>query len=150
MGEKQRYDGYFTVEAALIMPMVLLFMTTMLYAAFYVYDRCMLEQCAYQAALRGSSNLNRTNEAAYKAAENAAVSLVTDKIYAASDLSYFITVTATEVSVEYDCKVNIPMLGWLSEYIKDLDFGIHTVKNVPRSRQVRLIRLMNRINNLIQ
>ena len=54
---KRRTGGYFTVEAALILPMVILFMTTMLFVGFYVYDRCMLEHCAYEAAVRGSSSL---------------------------------------------------------------------------------------------
>ena len=49
---KRRMGGYFTVEAALILPMVILFMTTMLFVGFYVYDRCMLEHCAYEAAER--------------------------------------------------------------------------------------------------
>ena len=39
--------GYFTVEAALVFPMALLFTAMMIFLAFYSYDRCILEQSAY-------------------------------------------------------------------------------------------------------
>ena len=48
--------GYFTVEAALVFPMALLFTAMMIFLAFYSYDRCILEQSAYEAALRGTGN----------------------------------------------------------------------------------------------
>ena len=52
----EKTGGYFTVEAALLLPFVMMSIVFMIFLSFYCYDRCILEQCAYAAALRGSSN----------------------------------------------------------------------------------------------
>ena len=137
--------GYFTVEAALIMPMVILFMTTMLFVGFYVYDRCMLEHCAYEAAVRGSSSLYRSNEEAYEITKKAVDTLPANKIFAARNLEYAISVTDSQIQVVYECDVNVPLLQWLREYTQETNFHIHAVGKAPRGRQVKLIRAMNRV-----
>lgn len=45
-------DAYFTVEAALIMPMVLALYVLIIYASFFMYDRCVAEQDAYILCMR--------------------------------------------------------------------------------------------------
>ena len=135
---KRRMGGYFTVEAALILPMVILFMTTMLFVGFYVYDRCMLEHCAYEAAVRGSSSLYRSNEEAYEATLDAVNLMVKDKIFAARNLEYYITVTGSDIEVGYE---------WLSQYTKEVNFHVYAKGRAPRGRQVKLIRIMDRIIN---
>lgn len=129
------------------MPMVILFMTTMIFIGFYVYDRGMLEHCAYEAAVRGSSSLYRTNEEAYEVTRSAVDSLPANRIFAAGDLEYTITVTGTDIQVVYECDVNVPLLSWLSQYTRETAFHIYAKGVAPRGRQVKLIRAMNRIGN---
>lgn len=43
-----------TVEAAMIMPSVILLMALLLYISFFLYNRCILSQDAYLLAFRGS------------------------------------------------------------------------------------------------
>lgn len=143
-------SGYFTVEAALILPIVLLFLTTMLFMGFYSYDRCILEQSACEAALRGSSNRFSTQEEAYAETESAAQSLLTEKVFAASGLKYTVTVSQKDVTVSYECCVNVPFLSWLSEYLENVDFSIYVTKTVPRSRPVESIRLFRRISGNVK
>lgn len=142
--------GYFTVEAALILPMVLLILTTMLFMGFYSYDRCILEQSAYEAALRGSSNRLSTQEEAFAEAESAAQSLLTEKVFAVSGLTYTVTVTQKSVTVAYECNVNVPFISWLSEYLENVDFNICVAKTVPRSRPVEKIRLIRKVSENVK
>ena len=44
-----------TVEAALIMPVVLFLILFLIYMGFYLYDRCSMEEDLHVAALRGSN-----------------------------------------------------------------------------------------------
>ena len=44
--DKKYEDAYFTVEAALLIPMVMLFTVMMIFLSFYSYDRCILERSA--------------------------------------------------------------------------------------------------------
>lgn len=143
---RKRLNGYFTVEAALIMPMVILFLSTMLFLGFYVYDRCFLGHCAYEAAVRGSSSLCRTNEEAYEVTLQAVERLPAKRVFATNELKYTIEVTGTTVEVIYECDVNVPFLEWLSQYTDDVDFHIRVKGSAPRGRQVKLIRAMDRIS----
>lgn len=54
--------GYFTVEAALVMPIVLYVIFMILYLLFFQYNRCLLELDMGIFALRGSLAQAETNE----------------------------------------------------------------------------------------
>lgn len=150
-GFQEKYAAaYFTVEASLILPMVLLFTVMMIFLAFYSYDRCILEQSAYEAALRGtSSHFDSANEA-YEEAAIAAGRLIEDKLFALHDLKYSVSVTSDSVIVSYSCEVNMPFISWLGEYINDLDFSINISREAKRSKQTKTIRGCRIANNLIE
>ena len=46
--------GSFTIEAALLMPLVLMILIGVLYLDFFVHDRAYLTAAAYEAAVSGS------------------------------------------------------------------------------------------------
>lgn len=140
MTEKGYFTGYFTIEAALLLPMTLLFIVMMIFLGFYSYDRCILEQSAWQAAVRGSSNQFQSNEEAYQATCYAAESLIKEKLFAVKDITYGVTVTALHVEVSYECSIQMPCLTWLGEYVEDTDFTIHVKKTMYRSRQTAIVR----------
>ena len=48
-------DAYMSVEAAIVMPMVLCLFVMLIYTAFYLYDRCVFQQDAYILCFRESS-----------------------------------------------------------------------------------------------
>lgn len=50
----RKVNAYFTVEAALILPMVLGVIVLIIYLWFFQYDRCLMEQDAGILALRGT------------------------------------------------------------------------------------------------
>lgn len=87
----RKTDGYFTVEATLIMPVVLYVCIFIIYMGFYLYDKCVMKQDAYRAALTGSSIYRDDNQKVYNAASDRVVKLAADK-YIATDYSYIITV----------------------------------------------------------
>lgn len=49
----KKIDAYFTVEAALVFPIVLAVIVFTIYLLFFQYDRCLLEQSAGVLAMRG-------------------------------------------------------------------------------------------------
>lgn len=55
-GRKKRPgpEAYFTVEAALVMPVVLCMIVMIIYLSFYLYDRCILAQDLYLLSYRQS------------------------------------------------------------------------------------------------
>lgn len=51
---KKRAKGYLTVEASMLVPLVVLLIALLLYLSFFLYNRCILTQDAYILAFRGS------------------------------------------------------------------------------------------------
>lgn len=141
--------AYFTVEASLILPMALLFITMMVFLAFYSYDRCIMEQSAYEAALRGTGSHFDSAEEAYKASETAAGRLVSEKLFAIRDFGYSVSVTADCVTVSYSGVVNMPLLSWLGEYVNDLDFSLNVSREAKRCKQTKTIRGCRALNKVL-
>lgn len=146
---KKTEKGYFTVEAALVFPMVLLFTVMMIFLAFYSYDRCILEQSAYEAALRGTGNHITSAQEAYAQAYDAAGRLVDEKLFAIHDFTYEVSVTADLVTVNYHCVVNMPLMSWLCEYVSGMDLTLDIYGEARRCRQTRTVRVCRIINKLI-
>lgn len=50
----KRMNGYFTVEASLVIPLTVFLFGFIFYLTFYLYDRCVASQDTYLLAFRGS------------------------------------------------------------------------------------------------
>lgn len=146
---KQYEAAYFTVEAALILPMVMLFTVMMIFLAFYSYDRCILEHSAYEAALRGTSSHFKTAGEAEAAAGAAAARLVEEKLFALHDFRYDVAADAGSVTVTYHCTVNMPFAAWLGEYVSGIDMTLDISRSARRLRPARTIRDCRILNGLI-
>ena len=132
--------GYFTVEAALILPFVIMTIVFMTFLSFYCYDRCVLEQCAYAAALRGSSNRFADTKEAYNEAQRAAESLISDKLFAVRECKTTVCVSGGMVTVTYECKVNMPIGGLLQDLLEEDVLTLEVTKKVPRNKTVAILR----------
>lgn len=51
ISKKYTLNGYFTVEASFLLPMVLLFLALVLYTGFFLYQRCLLTVDGYRLAV---------------------------------------------------------------------------------------------------
>lgn len=101
--------GYMTVEATLIMPVVLYLCIFVMYSGFFLYDRCVMKQDAFRAVLKGSSIYGQDNTEAYNATweqlEN-----ITAKKYIATDCQYEVRVQ-DKVSVSINGYIEMPFWG---------------------------------------
>lgn len=147
--KKRCMEAYFTVEAALILPIVMLLTVMMIFLAIYSYDRCVMEHSAYEAALRGTNSHFRTAKEAESAACAAAEKLVEGKLFAIYAFSYDVAVDAGSVTVTYHCAVNMPLLTWLGEYVSGIDTALDISRSAVRLRPARTIRDCRILNGLI-
>ena len=147
--KKQYEAAYFTVEASLILPAVMLFTVMMIFLGFYSYDRCVMEHSAYEAALRGTSSHYKTAQEAEAAARTAASRLVEDKLFAMHDFQYDVAVDAGSVTVSYRCVVNMPFATWLWEYVPEIDLTLEISRSAKRLRPARTIRDCRVLHGLV-
>jgi hypothetical protein len=153
MGDKKYEPAYFTLEASLIFPMVLLFTSMMIFLAFYSYDRCIMQLSAYEAALRGASNHYESASEAESVAQSAAAVLINDKLFAMKDFKYSVEVDASKVTVNYHCIVNMPFKSWLGGYTGGFSDKLMTIDvsaSASRLHQARTIRQCRVLNKLIK
>lgn len=64
MRKKSYYDGYMTVEASFVVPLVVMIILLLLYWGFFCYDKTVSIQCSYLAALRTSNQWDLTSSEA--------------------------------------------------------------------------------------
>lgn len=139
MNKKARVEGYFTVEAALIFPMVMFLTIVLMFVAFYTYDRSRLEHCAWEACMAGARNCHKTNEEAHDAALEAAKFCVGDSLFAVKNLDTEVDVNLLEVTVTYKCQVNMPFLNLVSS-LTESDFVIEVSESLSKNKQVTVVR----------
>lgn len=101
--------GYMTVEATLIMPIVLYLCIFMMYSGFFLYDKCVMKQDAFRAVLKGSSIYGQDNAEAYNAAWEQ-MNTITAKKYIAADCQYEVQVQ-DKVSVSISGYIDMPFWG---------------------------------------
>lgn len=139
---KQQFfeSAYFTVEAALILPTVMLFTVMMIFLAFYSYDRCVMEHCAYEAALRGTGSQISSATEAEKIVSTAAERLIEERLFALRDFSYEVSVDAKQVTVTYYSEINMPFMTWLGEYMPNINMTFNVSRSAKRLNPTRTIR----------
>jgi hypothetical protein len=147
------YEGaYLTVEAVLVMPIVILFISIMIFLSFYAYDRSVLEHSAYNAALIGASGHFDTAQEATERAKKEAALLTENKVFAVKDLTHSVSADGNSVTVTYKCVVNMPFKLWIGEFIRgfsDEDMTFSVTKTAPRLKPARTIRDFKFANKLI-
>lgn len=104
-----KWEAYLTVEAVLVFPMALYICIFIIYSGFYIYDRCVIGQDAYRAALRGSSLYRQDNQEVYNAAEDTLRKFMTDK-YITAECTFLIKVQQ-DVSITMEGRAIMPFKG---------------------------------------
>lgn len=136
----RKVSGYFTVEAALLLPVTIMIIVFMIFLSFYCYDRCILEQCAYAAALRGSSNRFTSTQEAYEEAAGAAEALIERKLFAVKEVTSTVRVSGLAVTVTYECEVNMPVGDWVKAVVGKDALCMEVSKKVMRNKTVAVLR----------
>ncbi len=55
----RKFKGYMTLEASLVMPVVICVIVLIIYFTYYLYGRCMLSQDTYILAFRATRTASR-------------------------------------------------------------------------------------------
>lgn len=104
-------NGYFTVEAAFIVPIALGTIVFIIYMMFYQYDRCLLEQDIGALAMKGTVNFREDGQSAVNRLNEQAAFVYGDKYVAFEDGNVDIEVKGGKVTVEGKGKIYLPFAG---------------------------------------
>lgn len=115
MRYKIRFKGIYTIEAALLLPMILTVIVLIIYWAYYLHDREILSSAAYTASLRGSQMINGEN--IEEELNKICLDLYKDRLLATTNVNYEISRTSKEIIVEYSGNIKIPGGTLLCRYL---------------------------------
>lgn len=142
-----KLKGSCTIEASILFPLIMTVTVMMIYMAFFIHDRCVLNAAAYQAALRGSRV--RTEEGKVMSVTSAAARELTGGILlAATDVSPDIVITGEEIEVSYEGIMKIPAAALLFRISGSDGIHIKVRSTAKRKDPVRFIRECRFIENM--
>ena len=137
-------NAYFTVEASMLIPLILGGIIFVIYLGIYLYDVCTLKQVSYIAALRGSQLKNVSGEEIKGYTEQQLNKLLEHQILAKEKSDTQINITNSKVKVKVTTKITMPF----SEFIlKTIGFWkIENKAEANRLNPVDIIRNVRKVN----
>lgn len=122
----RKVRAYFTVEAALILPMALGIIVLIMYLWFFQYDRCLLEQDAGILVLRGTVMEAESHQKRVQLLTKEAEQMYQDKYIAWEDSKVSVTVKQDKIQVKKEGALRFPFQG----------LGIEKGKNIWKTEAV--------------
>lgn len=139
--------GSFTVEAALVFPIVLAVVLFLIYSAFYIHNREVLTEAAYETAVYGSV-IDRTDSDSMKRKMLAKCSrAVRERLISAKTPTYYIEVDKNQVTVSVSSKMQAVQLVGLENFYNT---GIQAKRSAIYVNPVDRVRLAASIRKLAE
>ncbi len=140
----RKRNAYFTVEAALILPLVMSALLLVTFLVIFQYDRCLLEQdmgllAVYAGTVRGESETETARLIRNRAAE-----LSREKYVAWETEGLWITVEKGGVRIEGEGRLNFPLPEW-NLFHRDNVWEAKSLRRTVRVSPVDFIRIYRRI-----
>lgn len=149
--KNKKINGYFTIEAALLMPVFLCVTVLLCYLAFYMCNRVVLLRDTYVTGLRGSLRQEMTNKevAAYALQQSEGLA---EKYYAVSQMNRKVQVNGKEIVVEIECEMQIPfdVFIWMDRGVVNREWKIKEKKIIDRTNPAAFIRTCRKIEKVME
>lgn len=138
--------GSYTVEAAVIVPMVLFVLLFIIYSAFYMHNQAVLNIAAYETAVYGST-LNPAEEEIKEKMSGKYMEAIKGRLIAMKRPDVYVQVDGSRVTVKTCGEMQTISVGWLPTYDGE---KIEVEKTVEYQNPVHKLRLWNTIKGLRQ
>lgn len=141
---KKRKNAYMTLEASLVIPLIVGGIIFLLFLGFYLYNACVIKQAVYVAALRGSQLTNVTSDEVEAYVQQQLENLMGNQILARENMEKEISVSIGKVKVRISSHMQMPLTEWISS-VTNL-WSIESKAEASRINPVDIIRNVRKIN----
>lgn len=148
-GLQKAYKASFTIEAAVIMPLTIAIIFLLIFFSMFAYNRAVLTQDAYIAALRGCNPFYDIEEDVYEKAYQSAEELTGQKLLAMHELQPEVRVEKEKVEVIYTGFVRIPRGIIPSPSLQREGWVLKAEGQAKRKEPVDFIRKCRKIEELL-
>ncbi len=152
--EFKKAEGYFTVEASLVMPLVIFLIGFIFYLTFYLYNRCAIAQDTYVLAFRGSLCSNLCCEKSPEEVKQFIIGKSTGqfgkKYMGISSLDNSVKVDKRKISVEASGVLTAAFTGQLGLGNKWRFGGNGQAERICPTECIRKVRLLKKGMDLVE
>ena len=141
---KKERSAYLTMEASLVIPIILGGIIFILYIGFYLYNFAIINQVAYIAALRGSQMKQASSSQVKNYVEEQVDELLSHQILAREDIEKEVNVSAGKIKVKIYTSMN-PLFAKLMP-LQEENWEISGEAQVSRVKPIEIIRGVRKIN----
>ena len=138
--------GYMTVEAGFIVPWAFFIMVFLIYAGFYLYDKCVLFQDVYAVCFRGSIQKEADFQLSYVNAH--LKEQFGQKYFAVEYVDGRVEQSGKELHTYGTCKVQIPIVNFLTMAGEDR-WQIQTSAKAQILNPTKIIRKCRMVENVL-
>ncbi len=147
--KKNKFGGYFTVEAVFIVPIVICVLALLCYMGLFMCNRCMLLQDTYILGVEGSTTdgMSNSETVSYILSHSKAM---LSKYYGVSQMDKKVQVGMRELSVELRCEMKVPFafFSWEEEKMSGI-WKLNERKKLDRTEPVKFIRACRKAEKLL-
>ena len=144
----KKIRGSSTIEASLIMPMVLTIFAFLIYLSFFLYNRIEVTADAYICALRGSQMELETAKETYQYMKKESNKLIGGNLLATSKYGEQIEVNGNNVQVTYSVSIQVPGAVIISNIFEENNWNYSITKKTKKLQPVLFIRKCRKISSL--
>ena len=135
-----------TLEAALILPVVLFVILFVIYSGVAMYDRCVMEEDTRIAVLRGSNMFRKTSEEIAGYIQTECIRMEPTELLLLSDYKGSVKADLLKVSVTMEGNTEIRFRSLLDKEGDPL-WEIHTIFEADRYHPGRILRILKIAEN---
>ncbi len=150
---KKYQRGSFTVEAALIMPIVLMVILIVFFFVLYMYNRGVIQNAAYRGAEQIFYHAGESNEDVKKECNRVVLKDLENSLVGVQNTEIEIEVSANEIEITVTGRLNVPEIispkGTVFEELWNYEIYAREVRWNPAEIIIKGQKLENIIDELI-
>jgi hypothetical protein len=142
--------GSYTVEASLLMPVILGAIVVLIYMSFFLHDRAILYEGAAILANQYTNERNLTNDEIKQRLQARSNDVMNGNVICTKNITTEITVSRKEIKVECKGDFFFPSLYVVQAVFQGRDFHFSVTKQMKRYDPVQFIRNCRKVERLLR
>lgn len=138
------------MEASIIFPLVIITILVSLYIAFYIHDKVILSQLAYDSALKASERYIDDDAQLTHVIYEYGAKTVQNRLLVAKDIIMSTNLSGSEITVTYIGKVYIPFSTFVQNLYHKTDLTLRVSKEVKKTEPVKFVRKIKRTKEFFE
>lgn len=144
---KKLKKGSSTIEASFLIPIILWILILLIYLAFFFYNKLLVEEVSYIAALRASQLEWSSASQKYDEAQRSMEELLKNKLIAIKKYEKKIQVGATKIEISIKVNQPVPLRSMISRYYQKGTFEYNASQKAKCLKPYQYIRMVRGFSN---